>query len=134
MVRWGEKRIWNCCKPDLKCHINTIVRAHRTRLWLFPLFQMLEKSSRLVVKGVRSGCVFGLLEELLSGDSSVGERVDGVHLQVWFGVVFKFITFSMPPWADRFYYHFSTRDLILHIAFQNTEKDGIWNCLIFLKC
>ncbi len=64
--------------------------------------------------------MFGLLEELLSGDGSVGERVDGVHLQVWFAVVLEFITFSVPPRADRFHYHFSTRDLILHVALQNT--------------
>ena len=66
-----------------------------------------------------------LLEELLAGDGSVGERVDGVHRKVRLSVVLLLEAFALATGPDGLHNHPGAGYLVLDIALQNaTKKDS----------
>lgn len=62
------------------------------------------------------------LEELLTLYSPVRERVNGVHHQVGFTVVFKLKAVTVATWPDGLHNDFGTRDLVLNVSLQDTEE------------
>lgn len=60
-----------------------------------------------------------LLVELLSGDGSVCQRVDGINHEVRLGVVVLLQSITVAMGADGFHDNLCSRYLLLDVAFQN---------------